>query len=73
MSLRPVYLAAALRTPIGRHRGGLASVRPDDLAAHLLRAVATRTPGLWARVEHQGLILQRPGEEQERPERLERR
>jgi acetyl-CoA acetyltransferase family protein len=52
MSLRPVYLAAALRTPIGRHRGGLASVRPDDLAAHLLRAVSERYPRLWSRVEH---------------------
>jgi len=52
MSLRPVYLAAALRTPIGRHRGGLASVPPDALAAHLLRAVSERYPRLWSRVEH---------------------
>ncbi len=52
MSLRPVYLAAALRTPIGRHRGSLAPVRPDDLAAHLLGAVAERYPALWGQVEH---------------------
>ncbi|MDP2312315.1 MAG: thiolase family protein [Pseudomonadota bacterium] len=31
-----------LRTPIGRFGGGLAEVRPDDLAAHVLRAVVDR-------------------------------
>ena len=33
------FLCAGLRTPIGRYGGALASVRPDDLAAHVLRAV----------------------------------
>jgi 3-oxoadipyl-CoA thiolase len=33
----------ALRTPIGRHRGGLSTVRPDDLAALVLGAVLART------------------------------
>ena len=32
-----------LRTPFGRHGGGLAAVRPDDLAAHAVRAVLDRT------------------------------
>jgi 3-oxoadipyl-CoA thiolase len=32
----------ALRTPIGRYGGVLASVRPDDLAAHVLRAAVER-------------------------------
>jgi 3-oxoadipyl-CoA thiolase len=32
----------AVRTPMGRYRGALAGVRPDDLAAHLLSAVAER-------------------------------
>ena len=32
----------ALRTPIGRHSGVLAAVRPDDLAAHVLRASVER-------------------------------
>jgi acetyl-CoA C-acetyltransferase len=32
----------ALRTPIGRFRGGLAGVRPDDLAALVIRAVVDR-------------------------------
>ncbi len=35
------FIIDALRTPIGRYGGSLASVRPDDLAAHVLaRAVA---------------------------------
>jgi acetyl-CoA acyltransferase len=32
------------RTPIGKHRGTLATVRPDDLAAHVLGAVLERNP-----------------------------
>ena len=33
----------AVRTPIGAYRGDLSSVRPDDLAAHVLRALLQRT------------------------------
>lgn len=33
----------ALRTPIGRHGGALARVRPDDLAAVVIRALLERT------------------------------
>ena len=33
----------AVRTPIGRHRGALARVRPDDLAAIVIRALLQRT------------------------------
>jgi len=33
----------AIRTPIGNFRGALASVRPDDLAAVVLRAIVERT------------------------------
>ena len=32
----------ALRTPIGRYGGALSGVRPDDLAAHVIRAAAER-------------------------------
>ncbi|MEV6930462.1 thiolase family protein [Dactylosporangium sp. NPDC051485] len=35
--MRTVYFAAARRTPIGKLRGGLAHVRPDDLAAAVVR------------------------------------
>jgi len=33
----------ALRTPIGRYGGALATVRPDDLAAHVIEALVGRT------------------------------
>ena len=39
---RRVAIVAAIRTPIGRHGGALACVRPDDLAAHVIRAVVAR-------------------------------
>ncbi|MFF2519643.1 thiolase family protein [Streptomyces sp. NPDC058086] len=44
--MRNVYIVDAVRTPIGRHNGGLASVRPDDLAAHAIRELLTRSPQL---------------------------
>jgi 3-oxoadipyl-CoA thiolase len=34
--VREAVIAGALRTPLGRHGGQLAGVRPDDLAAHVL-------------------------------------
>ncbi|MDH6212996.1 thiolase family protein [Streptomyces pseudovenezuelae] len=50
--MNSVYIVDAVRTPIGRYSGGLASVRPDDLAAHALRELLARTPDLDpARIE----------------------
>jgi acetyl-CoA acyltransferase len=47
-----VYIVDAVRTPFGRYNGSLASVRPDDLAAHALRELLARTPDLDpARIE----------------------
>jgi acetyl-CoA acetyltransferase family protein len=47
-----VYLYDAVRTPFGRYGGALAGVRPDDLAATVLRALLERSPGLHpARVD----------------------
>jgi 3-oxoadipyl-CoA thiolase len=40
--MRRTAIIAALRTPIGRYGGALSTVRPDDLAAHVLRAVVDR-------------------------------
>jgi len=37
-----VFVVEALRTPIGRHGGKLATVRPDDLAAEVLKACVQR-------------------------------
>lgn len=36
------YIYDGLRTPFGRHAGSLASVRPDDLAAHVIKALITK-------------------------------
>ncbi|HSK52694.1 MAG TPA: acetyl-CoA C-acyltransferase [Clostridia bacterium] len=41
--LREPWIVEAVRTPIGRYGGALASVRPDDLAAAVLRAVVDRS------------------------------
>ena len=41
--LREAWVVAAVRTPIGRYGGALASVRPDDLAAAAIRAVVERS------------------------------
>ncbi|MER7177183.1 thiolase family protein [Streptomyces mesophilus] len=46
MSTRDVYIVDAVRTPIGRYNGALASVRPDDLAAHAVRELIGRSPEL---------------------------
>ncbi len=42
----PVYICDAVRTPFGRYGGALATVRPDDLAALVLRALLARQPAL---------------------------
>ena len=49
--LRTIYVIDAVRTPIGRYRGALATVRPDDLAAHVVRALVDRQPELGARLD----------------------
>jgi 3-oxoadipyl-CoA thiolase len=37
------FISVALRTPVGKHGGALASVRPDDLAAVPIKAVVERS------------------------------
>ncbi len=44
--MNEAFVYDAVRTPFGKFNGGLAGVRPDDLAAVVLRAVGERTPGL---------------------------
>lgn len=41
--MREAWIVDGVRTPIGRHGGGLASVRPDDLAAITIEALLVRT------------------------------
>ena len=46
------YLVTGVRTPIGRFGGALAPVRPDDMAAHVIRALAARLPSVdWSRLD----------------------
>ena len=40
------YIVDAVRTPTGRYGGALAGVRPDDLAARVVRALLERRPAL---------------------------
>ncbi|MFK4108025.1 thiolase family protein [Streptomyces sp. NPDC002176] len=44
--MRPVHFAAARRTPIGKLRGALSGVRPDDLAAAVVRDLVGGVPAL---------------------------
>src|ERR1700734_820821 len=37
------FIVDAIRTPVGRRRGGLASPHPADLGAHVIRSVVERT------------------------------
>jgi acetyl-CoA acyltransferase len=44
---REAVIVSAVRTPVGRgKRGGLATVRPDELATVVVKALLARTPGL---------------------------
>jgi 3-oxoadipyl-CoA thiolase len=46
------YICDAVRTPIGRYGGSLAAVRPDDLAAIPLRALAERNQRIdWSALD----------------------
>ena len=45
--MREVYIVSATRTPVGKAPGGrMKTVRPDDLAAIVLREVLRRAPGV---------------------------
>lgn len=38
------FICDAIRTPIGRYGGALAKMRPDDLAAHVIKGLMDRHP-----------------------------
>lgn len=44
--IQAAYIVDLVRTPIGKLGGALAGVRPDDLAAHVLRELLARHPAL---------------------------
>ncbi len=43
--MNQAYIIDGVRTPIGNFGGTLAAVRPDDLAAHVIRELLRRQPG----------------------------
>ena len=46
------FICDAIRTPIGRYGGALATVRPDDLAAHVIHSLVERNRAVdWERVD----------------------
>ncbi len=44
--MNQAFVYDAVRTPFGKFGSGLAAVRPDDLAAHVVRESVRRAPGL---------------------------
>lgn len=40
--MKTVYVIDAVRTPIGRYGGALSTVRPDDMLAHVIKALVQR-------------------------------
>lgn len=44
--MKSVYVIDAVRTPVGKYAGTLNSIRPDDLAAHVIKAVIERNPSI---------------------------
>ncbi|RYF81145.1 MAG: 3-oxoadipyl-CoA thiolase, partial [Chitinophagaceae bacterium] len=46
--MNTVYVIDAVRTPIGKYGGALANTRPDDLLAHVIKALVDRNPNVDA-------------------------
>lgn len=46
--MQPVYIVDAVRTPVGKYGGSLSNIRPDDLAAHVIKALMQRNPNFDA-------------------------
>ncbi|MBV8254247.1 MAG: acetyl-CoA C-acyltransferase [Chitinophaga sp.] len=44
--MQSAYIVDAVRTPIGRYGGALATVRPDDMFAHLIKALMKRNASI---------------------------
>ena len=46
LTMKKVYVIDAVRTPIGKYGGALATVRPDDLLAYVIRALLARNENI---------------------------
>lgn len=44
--MKTAYLVDACRTPIGKYGGMLSTIRPDDMLAHVIKALMDRNPGI---------------------------
>lgn len=44
--MNKVYVIDAVRSPIGKYGGALSSIRPDDLLAHVIKALMARNPNV---------------------------
>ncbi|GAA3949029.1 3-oxoadipyl-CoA thiolase [Chitinophaga oryziterrae] len=45
-TMQAAYIVDAVRTPIGRYGGVLSTIRPDDMLAHVIKALIERNPTL---------------------------
>ena len=44
--MKETYIVDAIRTPIGKFRGALSPIRTDNLAAHVIRTMVEKHPGI---------------------------
>ncbi|HKB45986.1 MAG TPA: acetyl-CoA C-acyltransferase [Chitinophagaceae bacterium] len=44
--MKQVYVIDVVRTPVGKYGGTLATIRPDDLLAHVIKALIERNPSI---------------------------
>src|SRR5438270_1962593 len=44
--MKQVYIIDSVRTPVGKYGGSLSSIRPDDLLAHVIKALIQRNPSI---------------------------
>lgn len=44
--MKTTYIIDTVRTPTGKYGGALSSIRPDDLLAHVIRALLERNPAI---------------------------
>jgi 3-oxoadipyl-CoA thiolase len=44
--MRTAYVIDVVRTPVGKYGGTLSSTRPDDLLAHVIKAILQRNPSI---------------------------
>ena len=44
--MKDVYVIDVIRTPVGKYGGALSTIRPDDLLAHVIKAILQRNPSI---------------------------